>query len=60
MLAYPRYAVAPRTRELAAALLARDDLVPGLRRAVVDADDDLRRALAARAPGDVDPPTMRP
>ncbi|MGI5215616.1 aminopeptidase N [Plantactinospora sp. CA-290183] len=50
-LAYPRYAVAERTRELAAALLARDDLVPGLRRVVTDADDDLRRALAARALG---------
>jgi aminopeptidase N len=48
-LAYPRYAVAPRTRELAAALLARDDLVPAMRRAVIDADDDVRLALAARA-----------
>ncbi|WBB79655.1 aminopeptidase N [Micromonospora sp. WMMD882] len=47
-LAFPRYAVAERTRELAAALLARDDLTPGLRRVVVDADDDLRRALVAR------------
>ncbi|MFY1672655.1 aminopeptidase N [Plantactinospora sp. WMMB334] len=47
-LAYPRYAVAARTRELAAALLSRDDLPSGLRRVVVDADDDLRRALAAR------------
>ncbi|MEO3929174.1 aminopeptidase N [Micromonosporaceae bacterium B7E4] len=47
-LGYPRYAVSARTRELAAALLARDDLPPGLRRVVVDEDDDLRRALAAR------------
>jgi aminopeptidase N len=47
-LAFPRYAVAPRTRELAAALLARDDLVAGLRRWVTDADDDLRLALSAR------------
>ncbi|WDZ84820.1 aminopeptidase N [Micromonospora cathayae] len=47
-LAFPRYAVAARTRELAAALLARDDLTPGLRRVVTDADDDLRRALTAR------------
>ncbi|MGX7675735.1 aminopeptidase N [Plantactinospora sp. DSM 117369] len=47
-LGYPRYAVSARTRELAAALLARDDLSPGLRRVVVDEDDDLRRALAAR------------
>ncbi len=46
--AYPRYAVAQPTRELAAALLARDDLTPGLRRVVTDADDDLRRALVAR------------
>ncbi|HEX7746383.1 MAG TPA: aminopeptidase N [Micromonosporaceae bacterium] len=48
-LAFPRYAVAERTRELAAALLGRADITSGLRRAVTDADDDLRRALAARA-----------
>jgi aminopeptidase N len=47
-LAFPRYAVAQSTRDLAAALLARDDLTPGLRRRVVDLDDDLRRALLAR------------
>ncbi|MEV5690289.1 aminopeptidase N [Micromonospora globbae] len=47
-LAYPRYAVAQSTREAAAALLARDDLTPGLRRVVTDADDDMRRALVAR------------
>ncbi|MEU2613559.1 aminopeptidase N [Micromonospora sp. NPDC007271] len=47
-LAFPRYAVAQRTRDLAAALLARDDLAPGLRREVTDRDDDLRRALVAR------------
>jgi aminopeptidase N len=46
--AFPRYAVDPRTRRSAAALLARDDLTPGLRRVVTDADDDLRRALAGR------------
>jgi aminopeptidase N len=46
--AYPRYAVAASTRKAAAVLLARDDLEPGLRRVVIDADDDLRRALAAR------------
>jgi aminopeptidase N len=46
--AFPRYAVAASTRNAAAALLARDDLEPGLRRVVIDADDDLRRALAAR------------
>jgi aminopeptidase N len=49
--AYPRYAVAASTRKAAAALLARDDLEPGLRRVVVDADDDMRRALAARTAG---------
>ncbi|TQJ24563.1 aminopeptidase N [Micromonospora sp. A202] len=47
-LAFPRYAVAQPTREAAAALLASDDLTPGLRRVVTDADDDLRRALVAR------------
>ncbi|SCE85579.1 Membrane alanyl aminopeptidase Metallo peptidase. MEROPS family M01 [Micromonospora viridifaciens] len=47
-LAFPRYAVAQHTRDLAAALLARDDLAPGLRREVTDRDDDLRRALVAR------------
>ncbi|MER7444728.1 aminopeptidase N [Micromonospora avicenniae] len=47
-LAFPRYAVAQPTREAAAALLARNDLTPGLRRVVTDADDDLRRALIVR------------
>ncbi|MDG4796120.1 aminopeptidase N [Micromonospora sp. WMMD1082] len=47
-LAFPRHAVSQPTREAAAALLARDDLTPGLRRVVTDADDDLRRALVAR------------
>jgi aminopeptidase N len=47
-LAFPRYAVSRGTREAAAALLARDDLTPGLRRVITDSDDDLRRALAAR------------
>ncbi|MFF5178018.1 aminopeptidase N [Micromonospora sp. NPDC000316] len=47
-LAFPHYAVAQPTREATAALLARDDLTPGLRRVVTDADDDLRRALVAR------------
>ncbi|GAA4463010.1 aminopeptidase N [Phytohabitans houttuyneae] len=46
--AFPRYAVAASTRKAARALLARDDVEPGLRRVVIDADDDLRRALAAR------------
>ncbi|MEV4498365.1 aminopeptidase N [Micromonospora arborensis] len=47
-LAFPQYAVAQPTREAAAALLAGDDLTPGLRRVVTDSDDDLRRALVAR------------
>ncbi|MDG4827634.1 aminopeptidase N [Asanoa sp. WMMD1127] len=47
-LAFPRYAVEQRTRDLAAAMLARDDLPAVLRRVVIDNDDDLRLALAAR------------
>lgn len=47
-LAFPRYAVAQGTRERVAELLARGDLTPGLRRRLIDADDDLRRALVAR------------
>ncbi len=46
--AYPRYAVEPGTRRLAADLLERDDLHAILRRTVVDEDDDMRRALTAR------------
>jgi len=46
--AYPRLVVAPETRRLAAELLARADLDPILRRVVLDADDDVRCALAAR------------
>ncbi|GAB2593404.1 aminopeptidase [Paractinoplanes abujensis] len=46
--AYPSVVVEPQTRELAARLLADDELDPILRRVVLDADDDLRRALAAR------------
>jgi aminopeptidase N len=48
-LAYPVTAVEPATRDAAARLLARDDLPRGLRKAVSDGDDDLRRALAGRA-----------
>jgi aminopeptidase N len=47
--AYPHYAVSERTLAAAEAMLARDDLNPALRRVAVDATDDLRRALAARA-----------
>jgi aminopeptidase N len=46
--AYPRYAVDPGTRRLAAGLLAGDDVHAILRRTVVDEDDDMRRALDAR------------
>ena len=46
--AYPRYAVSPETLAAARDCLAREDLHPVVRRAVVDATDDLRRALLAR------------
>jgi aminopeptidase N len=46
--AYPRYAVSPWTRQLAAALLDSPELNAILRRSVMDEDDDMRRALAAR------------
>jgi aminopeptidase N len=48
LAAYPDVAVSPETRRLAAELLATEDLNPILRRVVLDADDDMRRALAAR------------
>jgi aminopeptidase N len=47
-LAYPALAVGQATREAAARLLARPDLPAALRRAVRDADDDMRRAIEAR------------
>jgi aminopeptidase N len=47
-LAFPDVAVAQDTRDAAARLLARADVVPALRRAVIDADDELGRALTAR------------
>jgi aminopeptidase N len=49
---YPRFAVAESTNAAATAMLAREDLDPTLRRAVVDATDDLVRALAVRAAGE--------
>ncbi len=49
LLAYPSTAVAQSTLARSAALLARPDLDSGIRRSVVDASDDLRRALASRA-----------
>jgi aminopeptidase N len=48
LLAYPSVVVEPRTRQLAAELLARSDLPTILRRVVTDADDDVRRALDAQ------------
>jgi aminopeptidase N len=47
--AYPRYAVSPSTLESAERLLATPGVPATLHRSVVDATDDLRRALAARA-----------
>jgi aminopeptidase N len=47
-LAFPRTAVEAATLDHAEALLARPDLASGIRRAVVDAADDLRRAVASR------------
>jgi aminopeptidase N len=46
--AYPTTAVAPSTVEAANRLLQRPDLPVAIRRPVVDATDDLRRALGAR------------
>ncbi len=46
--AFPDRLVEPATAELSAAALARDDLTPGVRRAVVDADHQLREALHSR------------
>ncbi|WP_207125960.1 aminopeptidase N [Actinocatenispora comari] len=46
---YPSTAVSERTARLGADLLARDDLAPMLRRKVVEADHEIRVALAARA-----------
>jgi aminopeptidase N len=46
--AYPRLAVSARTRRSAAELLAVPGLSATLSRVVLDADDDMARALAAR------------
>ncbi len=48
LLAYPGTAVSQDTLDRSAGLLARPDLDSGIRRSVVDAGDDLRRALASR------------
>jgi aminopeptidase N len=47
-LCYPRTAVRRTTVEATEQLLRRDDLHAGIRRGVVDAGDDLRRAVVAR------------
>ncbi|MCM3882595.1 aminopeptidase N [Frankia sp. R82] len=47
--AFPHFAVSPRTARAADALLARTDLGQVLRRVVIDATDELRRAVHARA-----------
>jgi aminopeptidase N len=46
---YPRWRVEPDTIERTDALLARPDLPAGLRRLLVEARDDVRRAIHARA-----------
>jgi aminopeptidase N len=47
--AFPWSAVVPETLQLAEEFITRDNVSSGVRRAVVDAADDLRRALAVRA-----------
>jgi aminopeptidase N len=47
-IAYPRYAVSQSTVECSERLLAAPDVPAFLHRAVVDATDELRRALAGR------------
>ncbi|MEV6601607.1 aminopeptidase N [Actinoplanes sp. NPDC051346] len=46
--AYPSVVVSPRTRQLAAELLADPGISSIARRVVTDGDDDIRRALRAR------------
>jgi len=48
-LAYPSSVVEAATAEQSAAALARGDLTASVRRAIVDADSQLREALASRA-----------
>lgn len=49
--AYPRYSVDATTLDLAAAQLSRPGLHPIVRRSILDATDELRRAVAARVRG---------
>jgi aminopeptidase N len=55
LLAYPRCEVSASTLSLTEGLLARPDLADGIRRSVVDAGDDLRRAFASRQRFGLDP-----
>jgi Domain of unknown function (DUF3358). len=48
-LAYPSNMVETSTVEQSAAALQRADLTASVRRAIVDADSELREALASRA-----------
>jgi aminopeptidase N len=48
-LAYPARVVEARTADHSARALAREDLTPAVRRAIVDADSELREALRSRA-----------
>jgi aminopeptidase N len=48
-LAYPARVVEEATAQLSAAALARQDLTPAVRRAMVDADSQLHEALRSRA-----------
>ena len=47
---YPRFSLEPATVDRARAVLTQPDLAPGVRRGLVDATDDLERALRAREP----------
>jgi aminopeptidase N len=46
--AFPMFAVEQRTLDLAAAVAADGSATPGVRRAVIDSADEVRRALASR------------
>jgi aminopeptidase N len=48
-LAYPASMVEAATADRSAAALRRQDLTASVRRAIVDADSQLREALASRA-----------
>jgi aminopeptidase N len=48
---FPITLIEPSVAERVGALLARDDLSPGLRRVVLELHDDLQRALRAQAAG---------